>query len=151
MEDEADQLRRHSRAHTTIDSSLAPSAALTFSPPAPTLNPAFRFPVNGKANGKARAKGGTGVVITDTSVPLPDGETPQIVRNKRLREGAMAGLGKGRAPAPSGETTPGGSHRRKSSIGRGKRISSAFESTGIISELIFSVLLRGLDCLSQWA
>lgn len=116
MEDEADHLRRNSRAHTTINPALTSS-----------INPEFQFPARPPDPGSAR-KGKA--KITDTSVPLPQEETPQIERNKLLRGGAMAALGNGR----SEKTTGGGGHRRKSSINsRGKRISSSFETTGIIS------------------
>ncbi|KAH9847254.1 Mis12-Mtw1 protein family-domain-containing protein [Lenzites betulinus] len=49
----------------------------------------------------------------DTVVPIADQETPKIEKNKIMR----------------GDT----GHRRKSSVSRGKRISSSFETTGVIS------------------
>ncbi|KAI0635540.1 Mis12-Mtw1 protein family-domain-containing protein [Trametes polyzona] len=57
----------------------------------------------------------------DTVVPLADQETPQIQRNKVMR----------------GET----GHRRRSSVNRGKRISSSFETTGVISHPHTSVFV----------
>ncbi|KAH9924106.1 Mis12-Mtw1 protein family-domain-containing protein [Amylocystis lapponica] len=51
--------------------------------------------------------------VRDTSLPVPMQETPQIERNKVMREGG---------------------HRRKSSLSRGKRISTSFETTGVISQ-----------------
>ncbi|RDB30918.1 Kinetochore protein mis13 [Hypsizygus marmoreus] len=116
MDDETDRLRRTSRAHTTIDNVASSSSS--------SLNPSFQFPVNGKSR----------VTITDTSVLLPADETPQIQRNKRLREGAMAAIGNGRADSSPASGSEGGRHRRKSSIGRGKRISTSFETTGVITQ-----------------
>ncbi|KAI0819262.1 Mis12-Mtw1 protein family-domain-containing protein [Trametes gibbosa] len=49
----------------------------------------------------------------DTVVPIAEQETPQIEKNKIMR----------------GDT----GHRRRSSVSRGKRISSSFETTGVIS------------------
>jgi kinetochore protein Mis13/DSN1 len=58
--------------------------------------------------------------------PVKERETPQIEKNKMLR---WEGVGSGRSP--------GGVGRRKSSMGgRGKRISSSFETTGVISEFV---------------
>ncbi|KAG6876938.1 hypothetical protein C0993_011902 [Termitomyces sp. T159_Od127] len=88
--------------------------------------------------------------IIDTSAPLhaEEDETPQIQRNKRLRAGAMAAISSGGSetdsggdmavdpvtpPRRPGQSAPG-STRRKSSVGRGKRISSSFEATGIITQ-----------------
>ena len=48
----------------------------------------------------------------DTTEPIASAETPQIEKNKMMR----------------GET----GHRRRSSVGRGKRISSSYEATGVI-------------------
>jgi kinetochore protein Mis13/DSN1 len=128
MEDEADNLRRNSRAHTTID----PSVRLS-------ITPAFQFPPrppdsDTPQRGKSK--------ITDTSVLLPSEESPQIERNKLLREGAMAAIanGRGRESIVTNGTANGG-HRRKSSINsRGKRISSSFEATGVISKRIRPIL-----------
>ena len=75
------------------------------------------------------------------TAPLPEEDTPRIERNKQLRAGAMAAIvnGRGREPeATTTTTTPSRTgHRRKSSVsGRGKRVSSSFEATGIISEFL---------------
>ena len=51
----------------------------------------------------------------DTLEPIAQAETPQIEKNKAMR----------------GET----GHRRRSSVSRGKRISSSYETTGVICEL----------------
>ena len=68
---------------------------------------------------------------------LPSEETPKIERNRLLRENAMAAIANGRGQEPVvSNGTSGSGHRRKSSISsRGKRISSSFEVTGIISKL----------------
>ena len=77
MEDETDHLRRNSRVHTNVESSLH------------STNPALQFGSNA---------------------------TPKLKRNKELRK-SYNGL-------------------RKSSSGRGKRISSSFEATGVLCEFI---------------
>ncbi|KZT67919.1 hypothetical protein DAEQUDRAFT_365617 [Daedalea quercina L-15889] len=53
--------------------------------------------------------------VCDETQPIPVQETPQIERNRFMREG-------------------GSNHRRKSSLTRGKRISSSYEATGVISQ-----------------
>ena len=50
----------------------------------------------------------------DTTEPIAQRETPQIEKNKMMR----------------GET----GHRRRSSVSRGKRVSSSYEATGVICE-----------------
>jgi kinetochore protein Mis13/DSN1 len=120
MEDEVDHLRRNSRAHTTIDASFMLSA-----------NPAFQFPPRSPDSDTPR-KGKSRII--DTSVPLSSEETPQIERNKLLREGAMAAISNGRSREQVQSNGAAGRHRRKSSASsRGKRISSSFEATGVIS------------------
>jgi len=117
MEDEADHLRRNSRAHTTIDSSLLSRE--------PTVH--FLEPPN-----TSRSKGKTKTI--DISVPVPESETPQIERNRQLRQEAMDAYNNSlRTPQPTARNQ---THRRKSSVGRGKRTSTSFETTGIISEFI---------------
>ena len=117
MEDEADHLRRNSRAHTTIDSSLlARESGAHFLPPSNTS----------RSKGKAR--------VIDTTVEVPESETPQIERNKQLRQEAMdAYNNRLRTPQANGKNQ---THRRKSSVGRGKRTSTSFATTGVISEFI---------------
>ena len=80
MEDETDHLRRNSRAHTTIESSLL------------STNPALQFGSNA---------------------------TPKVKQNKELRKSFNG--------------------PRKSSSGRGKRISSSFEATGVLCEFSISI------------
>jgi len=75
------------------------------------------------------------------TAPLPEEDTPRIERNKQFRAGAMAAIVNGRGREPEEKTTtttPSRTgHRRKSSVsGRGKRVSSSFEATGIISEFL---------------
>ena len=127
MEDEADHLRRNSRAHTTVDHSLRSA-----------LNPVFQFPSCPPDPDRGKSK------VVDTTVLLPAEETPQIERNKLLRQGAMAAIAQERGrevDRRNGITASG--HRRKSSINsRGKRISSSFEATGVISE--FFLLISSL-------
>ncbi|KAI0324747.1 hypothetical protein GY45DRAFT_1331204 [Cubamyces sp. BRFM 1775] len=66
----------------------------------------------------------------ETIMPLAAEETPQIEKNKMMR----------------GET----GHRRRSSISRGKRISSSYETTGVISHPHTSVsvtsFFKHIDC-----
>lgn len=60
--------------------------------------------------------------------PLQPRETPQIDRNRAMRDGTLKDHG-----TPG---TPG--HRRRSSLsGRGKRASTSFENNGVISESVF--------------
>ncbi|KAG8213334.1 Mis12-Mtw1 protein family-domain-containing protein [Butyriboletus roseoflavus] len=60
----------------------------------------------------------------DTLQPLPESETPRIERNKLMREGPSI---------PRTPQTP--SHSRRTSMTmRGKRISTSFENTGVISQ-----------------
>ena len=130
MNDEANSLRsirRQSYVPTMMDQNI---------------DPAFQFshlePETGKksSSGKGKAR----EILVDMSAPLEQDETPQIQRNKRLREGAMAAIaseregdqenvnGRGRG------NDRGTNHRRRSSVSRGKRISSSFDLTGIIGE-----------------
>ncbi|PCH39348.1 hypothetical protein WOLCODRAFT_141197 [Wolfiporia cocos MD-104 SS10] len=51
--------------------------------------------------------------VHDAAMPLPLSESPAIERNRFMREGS--------------------NHRRKRSLSRGKRISSSYETTGVIS------------------
>lgn len=72
-----------------------------------SVNGSFQFP-------PARPPRSPHERIHDASQPIPLQETPQIQKNKIMR----------------GET----GHRRRSSVSRGKRASSSFENTGVISE-----------------
>ncbi|TFY50902.1 hypothetical protein EVG20_g11265, partial [Dentipellis fragilis] len=71
---------------------------------------------------------------TDTILPLAPRETPQIEKNKAMRGESSQPSGSG------GAGGPGGGHRRRSSLSmRGKRTSTSFATTGIISEQISSL------------
>ncbi|KIJ60374.1 hypothetical protein HYDPIDRAFT_117290 [Hydnomerulius pinastri MD-312] len=116
MESETDHLRSRSRAKETV-------------------NPAFQFPPPSTTPSKRR--------IPDALQPLPESETPQIERNKLLREGQPV------PKAPTQTQTP--QHSRRSSMSmRGKRISTSFENTGVISQPHASVrdssFYKHIDC-----
>ncbi|KAF8972269.1 hypothetical protein BDZ97DRAFT_1752852 [Flammula alnicola] len=122
MEDETDHLRRNSRAHTTINASLLAGESSVHFPP--RSGP----PDTSRSKGKSK--------VTEISTILPESETPQIERNKQLRQAAMDAItgGRGRTTEPHGNDSVR-SHRRKSSVnGRGKRTSTAFETTGVITQ-----------------
>ncbi|KIM40720.1 hypothetical protein M413DRAFT_446110 [Hebeloma cylindrosporum] len=118
MEDEADHLRRNSRAHTTIDSSLLVRESGVHFPPRP------------EPSNTSRSKGKTRII--DTSVEMPESETPKIERNRQMRKDAMDAYNNSlRTPEPNSKNQ---THRRKSSVGRGKRTSTSFEATGVITQ-----------------
>jgi len=133
MDDEADRLRRVSRARM-----LAPSLIPSTSTSNVNTSPQFPAQTPGPGHGRTRkSRGGT----VDMTAPLPEEDTPRIERNKQLRAGAMAAIVNGRGREPEATTTTATpsrtGHRRKSSVsGRGKRVSSSFEATGIISEFL---------------
>lgn len=117
MEDEADNLRRKSRANATISTSLLMGDTNIHFPPRAE-----------DATNTSRSKGKT--KATDMTPAMVARENLQLERNKQLRQGSVdidAG-GRGRTMDASR------GHRRKSSVGgRGKRTSTAFETTGVIS------------------
>ncbi|KAF9232961.1 Mis12-Mtw1 protein family-domain-containing protein [Melanogaster broomeanus] len=99
MESETDHLRSRSRAKEAV-------------------NPSFQFPPSSSTPAKRH--------IPDSLQPLHDSETPQIERNKHMRDGQ---------PLPRTPQTHTPSHSRRSSMSmRGKRISTSFENTGVISQ-----------------
>ncbi|PFH48311.1 hypothetical protein AMATHDRAFT_65800 [Amanita thiersii Skay4041] len=125
MDAEADHIRRSSRVYVPPSS----SSSITFQ----------QIDKDGR-----RPKPKPSIVAVDTTQLVPMDETPRIERNKRLREGSLNPV-----PPPNGDATHAetsqrgrererevnGHHRRKSSIsGRGKRISSSFESSGVIPQ-----------------
>jgi len=135
MNDEVNSLRsirRQSYVPTMMDQNIDP--AFQFSHLEPETG---KKPLSGK--GKARE------ILVDMSAPLEQDETPQIQRNKRLREGAMAAIASEREGDQENDNgrgrgnDRGTNHRRRSSVSRGKRISSGFDLTGIISEQINSL------------
>lgn len=72
--------------------------------------------------------------------PLQPRETPQIDRNRAMRDGTLSQGTPG---------TPG--HRRRSSLsGRGKRASSSFENNGVISELFRSYHIKKMLADRLW-
>ncbi|KAF7794758.1 hypothetical protein EIP86_005896 [Pleurotus ostreatoroseus] len=106
MQSETDSLRRQTRVAESTNG----------------INTSFQFPAastNGRTNTKtsrALPSESRGRAVTrETSLPIPDQETPQIMRNKLMRG------------------TPGHT-RRKSSLTRGKRISSTYVNTGVITQ-----------------
>lgn len=122
MEDEADRLRRASRANTTLDPSLAGIAFRS----SPEKQSRPRRP-----NPKKQS------VVLDTQEPLRDG-TPQGARNKLLRSDAMAAITRDGNRARTPEPDPK-AHRRRSSLGgRGHRVSSSFQE-GAFSAYLLSV------------
>ncbi|KAI0366174.1 hypothetical protein BV20DRAFT_952953 [Pilatotrama ljubarskyi] len=90
-----------------------------------TVSGDFEFPPR-----SSRPPGSSSRRNIDTVVPIAQQETPQIEKNKIMR----------------GET----GHRRRSSVSRGKRISSSFETTGVISHPHTSVsvssFFKHIDC-----
>ncbi|PSS32065.1 hypothetical protein PHLCEN_2v2172 [Hermanssonia centrifuga] len=112
MQSETNSLRQRSRAA---------EAASSFG----TMNPAFQFPpppTNGhtpitqpSSSRSSRPPHSRGRTVRETSEALPLQETPQIQKNKMMRG-------------------DGGHSRRRSSVSRGKRISSSFENTGVIAQ-----------------
>ena len=129
MDAEADRLRRSSRAYLP-ESSSTTSTSIAFHP--------------GQEKARARSRSRGCVVSADIIQALPVHESPQIERNKRLREGAMNAIAATNGDDTQAETsrrgrereressTVNGHHRRKSSLsGRGKRISTSFE-VGVI-------------------
>ncbi|KAM5539274.1 hypothetical protein V8D89_007147 [Ganoderma adspersum] len=90
-----------------------------------SLNTDVQFPPR-----TPRAPGSSSRRDVDTVAPLAQQETPQIEKNKIMR----------------GET----GHRRRSSVSRGKRASSSYETTGIISHPHTSVsvssFFKHIDC-----
>lgn len=148
MQDEAEDLRRRSRHNMSTSN----TAALDI----PYINhrnqaSARQTPPASSARSKPRPKSKppSATVDPDTSLILPisNEESPQIAKNKLMREGYFNG-----PPIPpeeaersgrSAERGDGSGHRRRSSIGsRGKRISGQFEATGVICAFFSHFLVR---------
>lgn len=147
MESEADSLR--SRA------SLAGEG----------LNPAFNFGALGTANGRKKDKKRLNL---DSIEELSQGDTPQIERNKLMREGKLpsqlaSGSGSGSGsrsrsrsveadalgkPKSKGKDGKGHTRRKSSISNRGKRVSSLFQE-GVICEhsLILSISEEHAFCI----
>ena len=135
MEDEADSLRRKSQGALLLGEGLNPafnfgSAQKSKSRPEP------RSRSKSKEPSTSRSK----IHTQDSIQELSLGDTPQMARNKLMREGKLS------SQVAIGNGMPGGSsssdlvkgHRRRSSTGRGKRISGLI-GTGVICELDISL------------
>ncbi|KAL5476599.1 hypothetical protein ACEPAI_3279 [Sanghuangporus weigelae] len=138
MNSEADNLRDRSRASIASMTPAAMTIELEFPPPKSSAP-------NG---GKSRVQqlkgqfepGGPSQTDREGTIPIAEQETPQIVRNRLFRGESRpppeSGLGQSRTTGTSGppSSSGSGSSRRRSSFSmRGKRVSSTFESTGIIT------------------
>ncbi|KAI6039759.1 Mis12-Mtw1 protein family-domain-containing protein [Pisolithus marmoratus] len=113
MENETDDLRRRSRAKESTNQSL-------------------QFPPSSSSTQRQHT--------ADTIQPLPQCETPQIIRNKLMPTSPHS------PRTPQSHQTP----RRTSMSMRGKRISTSFENTGVISQPHASVsdasFYKHIDC-----
>ncbi|KII85269.1 hypothetical protein PLICRDRAFT_146108 [Plicaturopsis crispa FD-325 SS-3] len=124
QEVDEDVRQMQSETDTLRRKSRAAEASATNSSGSSSINPAFQFP-----SAPAKAK------HADALELLPEHDTPQMARNKVLRS----------------ENTAQHTHARRSSIsGRGKRISSTYETTGVISQPHTSVsdssFYKHIDC-----
>ncbi|THH04006.1 hypothetical protein EW145_g5840 [Phellinidium pouzarii] len=153
MNSEADGLRDRSRASMASMTPAAMSIDFTFpssKPPNPGAGKSRVRQLQEQA-GTASARGGDPFgtppsrPMRDTMMPIAERETPQIAKNKLLRgeppqkasSSSSSSLSvdpnrPSRESGPSGDSS-GHSRRRSSMSMRGKRISSTFESTGIIT------------------
>ncbi|KAG2153986.1 Mis12-Mtw1 protein family-domain-containing protein [Suillus clintonianus] len=118
MESETVHLRQRSRAKDAID-------------------PSFKFPPSTPKHSSRRYP-------SDALHTLPDSETPQIERNKLLREGVPL-------PPRTPQQTRTPQHSRRTSMSaRGKRISTSFENTGVIAQphatVSDSSFYKHIDC-----
>ncbi|KAL5504421.1 hypothetical protein ACEPAH_8496 [Sanghuangporus vaninii] len=138
MNSEADNLRDRSRASIANMTPAAMTVELEFPPPKSSAP-------NG---GKSRVQqlkghfepGGPSQTDREGTIPIAEQETPQIVRNRLFRGESRpppeSSSGQSRTSGSSGPPSssgPGSSRRRSSFSMRGKRVSSTFESTGIIT------------------
>lgn len=127
MEDEADSLRRQSHSGSQL---LGEG-----------MNPAFNFPAKPKpTNTKptSKSKSSSKSKKVDSLQPLSAGDTPQMERNKLMREGKLppSSLGVGDASGSNGGREGKGHTRRKSSMGgRGKRASGLIDG-GVVCECL---------------
>ncbi|KAI6017935.1 Mis12-Mtw1 protein family-domain-containing protein [Pisolithus microcarpus] len=126
MEHETDDLRRRSRAKESTNESL-------------------QFPPSTSSAQRHHT--------ADTIQPLPECETPQIIRNKLMREGPpLSNRHESEQSIPHSPRTPQAQQtpRRTSMSMRGKRISTSFENTGVISQPHASVsdasFYKHIDC-----
>ncbi|KAI6033370.1 Mis12-Mtw1 protein family-domain-containing protein [Pisolithus marmoratus] len=125
MENETDDLRRRSRAKESTNQSP-------------------QFPSSSSSTHRQHT--------ADTIQPLPQCETPQIVRNKLMRQGPPLSNHDKEPTSPHSPRTPQPHQtpRRTSMSMRGKRISTSFENTGVISQPHASVsdasFYKHIDC-----
>ncbi|KAG7095816.1 hypothetical protein E1B28_006515 [Marasmius oreades] len=141
MEDEADRLRRESRARQ-VDPSIRPSDYAAMPDVEPTGDDGDTN-LNGTAI-KGKKKHTSNII--DTTLQIPVEESPMIARNKALRQDAMAAIRSANVPGQDEDRgrssklgrdsseKQGQGHRRKSSVSRGKRISASFEVSGSFAE-----------------
>lgn len=147
MNSEADELRDRSRASLAHVSPDATRVHFKFPAPKQPAKPhkarVRQLQAGGPGLGTPPAQSGS----RDTLIPLVERETPQIMKNKVMRgehpsmkqapstsrsTSSKSSEGSVNDGAASSSQTSG--HRRRTSMGmRGKRISAAFEATGIIS------------------
>ncbi|EKM58573.1 uncharacterized protein PHACADRAFT_171852 [Phanerochaete carnosa HHB-10118-sp] len=107
VEADEDEAVRQMRSETDMLRRKSLAAAATTK-----LDPKFQFPAPEASSRSTKQPSQSRGRMREMSQPLPQQDTPQQERNKLLR-------------GQSG-------HRRKSSLTRGKRISSTYESTGVI-------------------
>ena len=135
MNSEADDLRDRTRASLANMTPGAKEVDLEL----PPTNAVNGKPLKSKVRQSKTQQGGrTGITDTPTragregTMPVMEQETPQIAKNRLMRgeQKAPSSLG----VSDSSNSRQGGLTRRRSSFGsRGKRSSSSYESTGIIS------------------
>lgn len=163
MNSEANVLREQSRALAASVPSGALQVDFKFPPPPGTTVKSRVRQLQGKSGAGRRNLGGLGTppmksAGRDSMQPVIEQETPQIAKNKLLR-GEHPSMKLSAVPSQSVEpemtagsriasgsdlgTTAAGHSRRRSSISmRGKRVSTSFETTGVISAFQ-SILLPG--------
>lgn len=137
MEDETDSLRRQSQSQSQSQMLLGEG-----------LNPAFNFPGPGagatapkkRTREKTPKFAGSTSGVVDSIQELSQGDTPQMARNKLMREGKLPSqqsssqlIGSGAGGSKDTARAGKGHTRRKSSMIRGKRVSGLIEG-GIICE-----------------
>ncbi|KAL5525497.1 hypothetical protein ACEPAG_6833 [Sanghuangporus baumii] len=149
MNSEADDLRDRSRASIANMTPAAMTVELEFPPPKSSA------PNGGKSRVR-QLKGqfepeGSSQTDREGTIPIAEQETPQIVRNRLFRGESRyppeSGSGQSRTTGtsdPPSSSGSGSSRRRSSFSMRGKRVSSTFESTGIITMPHTSVLDNSL-------
>lgn len=158
MNSEADELRDRSRASLANVSPDAPRVEFRFPAPKPPSHSSKsrvrKLQAEGLGPGTPPSRAGS----LDTVIPLVERETPQIMKNKMMRgehpsmkqsvnsRSTSQTSDENRGPVASSSQAPG--HRRRTSMSmRGKRISAAFEASGIIGTDL--CLISSLTVLSS--